>query len=290
MNGLPEQASAHDTYSLDNKVTSFAEIYSSHYKGMVSVAIKQIQCNIQDAKDVAQTVFLDMLCQKSRFQGKSNVSTYLHSATANTAKDYLKTEIIKQRKVRDKLDGVVKISSKHMQSNYCPEIGGPAYSPEMGAFLREVLEITQKVLAENDQRSRIFFLHLQGEESQDIAKIVGCPRGTVMSGIYYITEKIKKVVNYTDDCVTRDLLASPTINLYMAKKKKSDGKPPSRDELESYSFMAIELRKEGWKVKEISKFFGLHQGSVSRWFTKHKRGGDDALRRRKAPGARPKFR
>ncbi|MDI6892955.1 MAG: IS630 family transposase, partial [Actinomycetota bacterium] len=42
-------------------------------------------------------------------------------------------------------------------------------------------------------------------------------------------------------------------------------------------------------MKEIALFFGLHPGSVSRWFVKHKRGGIDVLKSRKAPGPSPKL-
>lgn len=75
----------------------------------------------------------------------------------------------------------------------------------------------------------------------------------------------------------------------MTRKKENDGRTISRDVLETYRFRAIELRKKGWKVNDIAESFGLHRGSVSRWFTTHKRSGTGALKKRKAPGARPKL-
>lgn len=63
----------------------------------------------------------------------------------------------------------------------------------------------------------------------------------------------------------------------------------SREVLENYRFRAIKLRKKGWSVESIADFFGLHKGSVSRWFTKYRHKGIKALKRRKAPGALPKL-
>ena len=63
----------------------------------------------------------------------------------------------------------------------------------------------------------------------------------------------------------------------------------SRETLEHYRFRAIKLRRKGWKVNDIAESFGLHRGSVSRWFTKHKRGGKKSLKRTKAKGAKPKL-
>ena len=72
-------------------------------------------------------------------------------------------------------------------------------------------------------------------------------------------------------------------------KSLSDGRKLSHEVLEAYRLRAIELRKMGKPVKEIALFFGLHPNSVSRWFVKHRRGGTDALKSRKAPGPAPKL-
>ena len=71
--------------------------------------------------------------------------------------------------------------------------------------------------------------------------------------------------------------------------KDVDGRKISRETLEAYRFRAIELRKKKWKVNEIAESFGLHRSSISRWFTQHKRGGEEALKTKKAKGARPKL-
>lgn len=64
----------------------------------------------------------------------------------------------------------------------------------------------------------------------------------------------------------------------------ADGRSYSRDVLEHYRFRAIELCKEGKPVNEISHFFGVHRGSVSRWITAYKREGVKALKRKTASG------
>lgn len=71
--------------------------------------------------------------------------------------------------------------------------------------------------------------------------------------------------------------------------KLVDGRKISRETLETYRFRALELRKKKWKVNDIAESFGLHRSSVSRWFTQHKRGGEEALKIKKAKGARPKL-
>lgn len=71
--------------------------------------------------------------------------------------------------------------------------------------------------------------------------------------------------------------------------KRDDGRKISRETLESYRFQAIKLRKKGWQVKEIAEAFGLHEKSVSRWFVKKNKYGEESLKRTKAKGNPPKL-
>ncbi len=72
-------------------------------------------------------------------------------------------------------------------------------------------------------------------------------------------------------------------------KKKIDGRNSSREVMEHQRLRALELRKKNWAVKDIAESFGVHRGSVSRWFTNVRRHGVEILHRKKAPGARPKL-
>jgi transposase len=57
--------------------------------------------------------------------------------------------------------------------------------------------------------------------------------------------------------------------------------------LEHYRFRAIELWKEGKKVKDIAHYFGLHRVTVSYWIAKYREEGMKGLKSRIAPG--PEF-
>lgn len=71
--------------------------------------------------------------------------------------------------------------------------------------------------------------------------------------------------------------------------QKNDGRTYSREVLEHYRFRALELRNDKWQVNEIAHAFGLHQGSVSRWFTRANREGKNSLKRTFAKGAKSKL-
>ena len=52
---------------------------------------------------------------------------------------------------------------------------------------------------------------------------------------------------------------------------------------------AWELKREGWKQREIADALGVSKGAVSQWMKRGREGGIEGLRRRIAPGAPPRL-
>jgi transposase len=52
---------------------------------------------------------------------------------------------------------------------------------------------------------------------------------------------------------------------------------------------AWELKRKGWKHKEIADALGVSKGAVSQWVKRAREGGVEGLRRRIASGASPRL-
>jgi transposase len=52
---------------------------------------------------------------------------------------------------------------------------------------------------------------------------------------------------------------------------------------------AFELKQEGWSHQQIAEALGVSKGAVSQWMKRAREGGVEALKRRPAPGARPRL-
>ena len=53
---------------------------------------------------------------------------------------------------------------------------------------------------------------------------------------------------------------------------------------------AWELKQEGWSQQQIAEALGVSKGAVSQWMKRARDGaGAEALKRRPAPGARPRL-
>jgi transposase len=64
----------------------------------------------------------------------------------------------------------------------------------------------------------------------------------------------------------------------------------TREQMEARRLLAGRLLLQGKGVSEVAREVGAAKSSVSRWNTGLQRGGLDALRARKSPGAKPRLR
>lgn len=65
--------------------------------------------------------------------------------------------------------------------------------------------------------------------------------------------------------------------------------PQPVDWREGRRLRGIELLGGGWKQKDVAAALGVTPGAVSQWAKRVREGGIEALRRRKAPGGRPRL-
>jgi transposase len=64
---------------------------------------------------------------------------------------------------------------------------------------------------------------------------------------------------------------------------------PSTEWREYRRWRAWELKQKGWKQKDIADALGVTPGAVSQWMQRAQTGGQEALRRRPAPGRAPRL-
>ena len=59
---------------------------------------------------------------------------------------------------------------------------------------------------------------------------------------------------------------------------------------EGRRFRAFELKQQGWSQQRIAEALGVSKGALSQWMKRARQGGGvEALKRRPAPGARPRL-
>jgi RNA polymerase sigma-70 factor (ECF subfamily) len=120
----------------------------------------QILGDDQEAHDVAQEVFMALLDRPLRFEGRSELGTYLYAATTHACLNRLRN-----RRNRDRL-------REGRAGELEPSSGSSR--PDVAAALRQVLA----GLSEDEARAAVYH-YMDGMSHGEIAEQLGCARRTV---------------------------------------------------------------------------------------------------------------
>jgi RNA polymerase sigma-70 factor (ECF subfamily) len=158
------------------------EVFSRYHDKIYRVAYGVVT-NREDALDIVQEVFVNVFRSIKNFKGKSNLYTYIYRMTMNTAIDY-------SRKV------------KRFPTSSIDEEGG--FQPSDGAEKRPDSILLDKELDEKlnaamaklseDQKSAIIFRELEGLSYHEMAEVMGCSIGTVMSRLHYARKRMREIL------------------------------------------------------------------------------------------------
>jgi RNA polymerase sigma-70 factor (ECF subfamily) len=161
------------------------ELFSRYHEKVYRVAYGVVT-NREDALDIVQEVFVNVFRSIKNFKGKSNFYTYIYRMAMNTAIDH-------SRKV------------KRFPTSSIDEEG--AAQPADGAEKRPDSILLEKELDEKlneamaklpkDQKAAIIYRDLEGLSYQEIAEVMGCNIGTVMSRLHYARKGMRELLkNY----------------------------------------------------------------------------------------------
>jgi RNA polymerase sigma-70 factor, ECF subfamily len=130
------------------------------------------------AQDLTSEVFLIVWQQASRFQARSSFSTWLLAIARNKAM----TELRRRHDVPD--DG----------NN--DEIADPADDPEVTYAVKQRGEILRKCLTRlsREHREIIDLVYYHEKSVQEVAEIMGIPRNTVKTRMFYARKKLSKLL------------------------------------------------------------------------------------------------
>lgn len=138
----------------------------------------KLSINEDVAKDITQEVMVKAITNIRSFKGDSKFSTWLVSIASNLYKDCLK----KNRSIPTEMEDLNLISSQNTEDE---------------VIQREHIRQLKKSLLELPESQRKVFIlkHYFSYTYDEIAKILGCPVGTVRSKLHYSILKLKSIMN-----------------------------------------------------------------------------------------------
>ncbi|MDZ4859609.1 MAG: sigma-70 family RNA polymerase sigma factor [Candidatus Hydrogenedentes bacterium] len=167
--GLVERCRKGDSSAFDELVR--------RYKDRVYCVAYRYLGNREDALDVSQEVFVRAYRGIGSFRGTAQVCTWLHSITANLARNRLRDG---SRMGRDK---GTSLEAMRENSPGLADAGDGHASPREAAIAEETQEMLLKCLGELPEQYRLAFVLRTFDDLsyEEIAEVMECPVGTVKS-------------------------------------------------------------------------------------------------------------
>jgi RNA polymerase sigma-70 factor (ECF subfamily) len=154
---------------------------------LLAVALRIVR-DRDEAEDVVQEALLKVCRSLARFEGRSSFSTWLHRITVNAALDRLRRGSARRDRVAAGVQGQTDEERPQapldMVDEQTPE--RLVSRRETGAFVRGALERLQPI-----HREVLVLREFDGESYRDLARLVRCPVGTVMSRLHHARHKLE---------------------------------------------------------------------------------------------------
>ena len=176
---LVVKAQGGDTNAFDELVTN--------YRGKVYAMIVNMIRNDADAWDLAQDVFVKAWKALPKFENRSAFYTWLYRITHNVTYDWMRKKKITagtefdDQVALDAEPGAL-TAPKHI-SQPDENIAGDELKAEIDAAIQELSP---------DHRQAILLKEVEGLSYQEIADVMECSIGTVMSRLFYARKKLQE--------------------------------------------------------------------------------------------------
>lgn len=170
--------------------SAFDELVNLH-RGRVYAMIRNMIHHEADAWDLAQEVFIKAWHAMPRFEAKARFSTWLYRITHNTVYDWTR-----KRKVEhagELNDEVLSHDRIDPASATTPMAAAAPDASLSNSELREKIEAALAKLSD-EHRECVVLKDVQGLAYKEIAEVMGCTIGTVMSRLYYARQKLQTLL------------------------------------------------------------------------------------------------
>jgi RNA polymerase sigma-70 factor, ECF subfamily len=170
---------------------AFQLLYQRYERKVYAVAYGFLR-NQEDALDVVQEAFIKVHRYLANFEGQSSFYTWLYRIVANLCIDHLRRSGRKRDvEFDDRLrhDHDQEPASAHLPTS---TLGDPATA----VGNKEILSAVEESLGHLSDKHRavIVMRELQGLSYADMAKAMGCSKGTIMSRLFHARRNMQKLL------------------------------------------------------------------------------------------------
>jgi len=158
---------------------AFGQLVERYQDGLFN-GISRMVSQREDAEDLAQEVFLKAFSGIGGFEGRSSFFTWLYSIAVNVV-------ISHRRKLGSRVSvGPVSVHERADEDGRPPDPADPSDGPDRLTEQRELHARLEEAIEQLDDEYRMVVVlrDIEGFDYETIARLVGCPPGTVKSRLH----------------------------------------------------------------------------------------------------------
>ena len=162
--------------------SAMARFYNEHHKTVYAFAKSRLH-NQEDAAEIVNEVMMEVWRSAEKFENRSKLSTWLLG--------------IAYHKVVDKIRKVSRHQHDSLELHENNEVFENAVADVHQQFDDKQLILNAMKQLNQDQQQVVYLAFYQDMGYPEIAKILGCPEGTVKTRMMHAKKKIKKLITET---------------------------------------------------------------------------------------------
>ena len=161
----------------DGNKKALGKLVERHKKSAFRIALGLVG-NKDDAFDISQEAFLRVYRSANTYDESQPFGTWFYTIIANLSRTWLRRRSRRENRLVD-VDDVSWLLVDER-------------TPEQAVIKKETVAILRRALKELpfDDREIITLQHFRGMSYDEIAQLLGIPKGTVMSRLYYARKKL----------------------------------------------------------------------------------------------------
>ena len=169
---------------------AFRTLFERYQRRAYALAFGVVR-NPDDALDVVQDAFIKAHRYLDKFEGTSSFYTWLYRIVMNLAIDHLRKN--RRSKAVDFNDLTVKEDDGRVgEEDLLPRIlGGNPGRALQDKQIRERIDQALSELSEN-HRAVLIMRELEGLSYEEMAQVMGCSKGTIMSRLFHARKNMQK--------------------------------------------------------------------------------------------------
>jgi RNA polymerase sigma-70 factor, ECF subfamily len=193
---------------------AFRTLFERYQRRAYSLAYGVVR-NPDDALDIVQDAFIKAHRYLDKFEGTSSFYTWLYRIVMNLAIDHIRKT--RRSKAVDFSDQTVKEDDSRVgEGDLIPRILGG--NPGRALMDKEIRGRIEEALAElsDNHRAVLVMRELEGLSYEEMAQVMGCSKGTIMSRLFHARRNMQKRL--------LDLVDHPSPELIAELEGKANGK------------------------------------------------------------------